>query len=362
MKCFGFRNVQGLFICLVSVGFLFLLSTAAWGSHSSGAVQPPPPGPLPPARVQPLPSDAPAPWGTDPATLPGAKVEDTIKGNGFLQETISLQNGNSFFFQSISTSDFSVDSYVKRTTGIDNNPEGNLIFKQTIKDPAWGLTDLALINGFKQPIQLHFDIVESKVAKLTSGFNQMDMHFRQLPFLDAATGRIRNRQDIGIWITSFSGVSPRDITTDHRFSPTEPTMSHRIAKTTGTSTSGGAIDFWNDLEAVKITDVATKQLVTYSRCNDFADSAGREEFSFANDLGSRGGCSGGTGTSQRGSSSNTFRPRIPAHDLDSFQLTPLNWERWGGGGKQSVTGSGGQDGTGGVTKFPSTEIFKNNGD
>lgn len=357
MKRFSSPNVRSLFIYIASVCFL-LLSTAAWGNHNSGgSSQPLPPGPLPPASVQPLPSDAPAPWGTDPATLPGVRVGDTIKGNGFLQETISLQNGNSFFFQSIATSDFSADSYVKKTSGTGNNPEGNIIFNQTINDPAWGLTDRALINGFKQPIQLHFDIVESKVAKLTSGFNQMDMHFRQLPFLDTATGRIRNRQDVAVWITSFTGVMRADISTDHRFSPTGPTMSHEIAKTVGTFGGGddgltrGAIDFWNDLEVVKITDAVTKQLVTYSRCNDFDDPGGREDFNYINDLGSRGGCSGGTGQTP---SSSSPRPPIPSHNSDGFQLTPLNWERWGGGGKQSITGSGGQDGSGGVTIFPST--------
>ena len=118
----------------------------------------------------------------------------------------------------------------------------------------------------------------------------------------------------------------------------------------------GAIDFWNDLEMVKVTDAATNQLVTFSRCNDFADPTGAFDEHFRNDLGSRKGCSGGTGrvgqiTNE--SPSNTFRPPIPSHDLDSFQLTPLNWERWGGGGKTSITSSGGPGGLGGTTKFPS---------
>lgn len=371
----GFQNAQGVFGYLVSAFLLFLLSAPVWGGNPDNpqGIQPPPPGPLPPARVQPLPSDAPAPWGTDPATLPGVKVEDTIKGNGFLQETITLQNKESFFFQSITTSDFSVDSYVKRSAGIDNNPEGNLIFNQNIKDPAWGLTDHTFMNGFKQPIQLHFDIVESKVAKLTSGFNQMDMHFRQIPFLDTATGRIRNRQDIGIWITSIAGIMPSDATTDQRWTPTERTMSHRLATTignfsgednNGADVQRGAIDFWNDFEVVKITDAATNQLVTFSRCNDFADPTGAFDEHFRNDLGSRRGCSGGTGrvgqiTNENGS--NTFRPPIPAHDLDSFQLTPLNWERWGGGGKTSITGSGGNGGFGGTTTFPNPTNFQSDG-
>lgn len=347
-----------LFLLLIPL----LFSSPAFGNHiNGGSTQPPAPGPLPPASVQPLPSDAPAPWGTDPATLPGVKVQDTIKGNGFLQETVTLQNGNSFFFQDINTADFSSQSYVKNTTGLSNDPEGNLIFNQVIKDPAWGLTDQTQINGFKQPIQLHFDIVESKVAQLTSGFNQMDMHFRQLPFLDAATGRVRNRQDIAVWITGFSGVLPPDITTDHRFVPTEPTMSRVLARSIGSFGGGddglrrGAIDWWNDLEVVKITDAATRQLVTFSKCNDFAAPGGREELRFINDLGSRGGCSGGTGQPP---TSTSPRPPIPAHDLDSFQLTPLNWDRWGGGGSMSL-GSGGQNGQGGLTPFPSTERFRN---
>lgn len=362
------RSFLSLFF-LVLIPLLF--SSPAFGDHNNGgSTQPPAPGPLPPASVQPLPSDAPAPWGIDPATLPGVKVQDTIKGNGFLQETITLQNGNSFFFQDINTADFSSQSYVKNTTGSSNDPEGNLIFNQVIKDPAWGLTDHTKINGFKQPIQLHFDIVESKVAQLTSGFNQMDMHFRQLPFLDTATGKIRNRQDIGVWITGFAGVLRAEITTDHRFVPTESTMSHVIARSIGSFTSGGggsgsddgvrrgSIDWWNDLEVVKITDAATNQIVTFSKCNDFTDPGGRDNFEFINDRGSRGGCSGGTGQPQRQSLSNTFRPPIPGHDSDGFQLTPLNWDRWGGGGSMSL-GSGGQDGRGGLTTFPSTERFRN---
>lgn len=345
---------RGLLRTILSLSLLMTASFASAGNDNNTGPQLPPPGPLPPASVQPLPSDAPAPWGTDPATLPGAKTADTIKGNGFLQETITLQNGNSFFFQSIATADFSVDSYVKRTEGISNDPTGNIIFNQNMKDPAWGLTDHTFINGFKQPIQMHFDIVESKVAKLTSGFNQMDMHFRQISFLDAATGRIRNRQDIGLWMTGFAGIQREEITTDQRWTPREENLFNRIATATDTApakeSNRGAIDFWSDLQVVKITDAATNQLVTFSKCNDFRDPTARFDEHIRNNAGSRNGCTGGTGpvptlSEDNEVPGNTFRPTIPGHDLDSFQLTPLNWDRWRGGGGMKIT-SGGEGGFG----------------
>lgn len=346
---------------------LLLLSTPAWAQFGSGGGggttnQPPRPGPLPQATVTPLPSDAPAPWGIDPATLPGAKISDTIKGNGFVQETVDLQNGSSFFFQSISSTDFSVDSYVKRTTGINNDPSGNLIFNQVLKDPAWGLTDHSFMNGFKQPIQLHFDIVESKVAKLAStNFNQMDMFFRQQPFLDTATGKIRVRQDIGVWITGFDGLGGNDITQNEGFTPSASQLSHVIATSVSGGggggggfggrggSGGGGIDFWNDLTVVKVFDPATRQLLSFSKCNDFGDPGGRLDRNFRNDAGSRGGCNAASSTS-------TSRPVIPTHDLDSFQLTPVWWDRWGGSGSGQLSsgnssdfpgnGGGGQSGGG----------------
>lgn len=318
---------------------LLLFSMPVWaqfggggGRGDGGGSQPPPPGPLPPATVTPLPSDAPAPWGTDPATISGATISDTIRGNGFLQETVALQNGSSFFFQSISTTDFSLDSYVKRTEGANNDPTGNIIFNQVLKDPAWGLTDHSFINGFKQPIQLHFDIVESKVAALSGGFNQMDMHFRQQPFLDTAAGRVRIRQDIGVWITGFSGIGGFDITESEDFTPSASQLSHVIARSIPSGggggrrgDGGGPIDFWNDLTVVKIADPVTNQLVTFSKCNDFGDPAGRLEGEFRQDAGRRGGCNATRSTS-------SGRPSIPNHDIDSFQLTPVWWDRWGGVG------------------------------
>lgn len=327
------RNVNRILPTLSLVA-LFILSAPVHAFHGGGSQTPP--GPLPPATVVPLPSDAPAPWGTDPATLPGATISDTIRGNGFLQETVSLQNGSSFFFQSIATPDFSVDSYVKRTDGPNNDPTGNLIFNQVLKDPAWGLTDHTLLNGFKQPIQLHFDIVESKVAKLTNGFNQMDMHFRQIPFIDAAAGKVQVRQDIGVWITGFRGIMPDDITQSQSFTLAKGNLSHQIVKSipsggssgggffSGGGGSNGTIDFWNDLTVVKVVDPVTNQLVSFSRCNDFGDPMGRIN-NFNSDRGSRGGCSGSGSTS-------SARPSIPEHDLDSFQLTPIWWDRWGGSG------------------------------
>ncbi|NKE73789.1 hypothetical protein [Candidatus Manganitrophus noduliformans] len=322
---------------------LLLLSTPVWAQRS-GSTSQTPPGPLPQATITPLPSDAPAPWGTDPATIPGATISDTIRGNGFLQETVSLQNGSRFFFQSISTTDFSVDSYVKRAEGSNNDPTGNIIFNQTLKDPAWGLTDHSFINGFKQPIQLHFNIVESKVAALGgTGFNQLDMFFRQQPFLDTATGKVRIRQDVGVWITGFRGLQSHDVSEEsHNFVPRESILSHVIAKTipTGGSRDGGEdggrgpINFWNDLTVVKNIDPVTNQIVNFSRCNDFGDPSGRgDDFEFANDRRSRGGCNASASTS-------TARPGIPNHDSEGFQLTPVWWDRWGGAGSGSLNTSG----------------------
>jgi hypothetical protein len=285
----------------------------------------------PPQTVQPLPSDAPAPWGTDPAILQGVQIQDSIKGNGFLQETVTLPDGNSFFYQSIATPGFSVESYVKRGSGLVNDPEGNLVFSQHLTDPEAGLSEHTAIHGFKQPIQIHFDLVESKVAQLTGGLNQLDMHFRQIPFLDAAAGRIRIRQDIAVWTTSFTGIMPEDLTGRETFTLREQDLFHETARTTDRVVSRfnppGTIDFWGDLEMVKITDAATGQLVDFSRCSDFGDPTRRidgREGRFQNSAGTRGGCSGGTGFPA------TTRPEIPDHEADDFQLTPLTWERWAG--------------------------------
>lgn len=339
----------GRFFSTFSVFVLVLISTPVW-AQTRGQT---PPGPLPQATVTPLLSDAPAPWGIDPAALAGARISDTIKGNGFIQETVDLQNGSSFFFQSISSTDFSVDSYVKRTTGANNDPTGNVIFNQVLKDPAWGLTDHSFINGFKQPIQLHFDIVESKVATLGgTAFNQMDMFFRQQPFLDTATGQVRIRQDIGVWVTSFKGLGPFDVTENHSWAPTTREISHVLATSIPGTRSGdgggrGPIDFWNDLTVVKIKDPVTNQLVSFSKCNDFGDPSGRgDDFEFASDRGSRGGCSASGSTS-------SARPAIPNHDLDSFQLTPIWWDRWGGAGNGVLS-------SGMNLKFPSTSSRSGN--
>lgn len=340
------KSIRYILPTLSFTALLIVYSTPVWaqfggGGGFGGGGQSPPPGPLPPATVTPLPSDAPAPWGTDPATIPGATISDTITGNGFLQETVSLQNGNSFFFQNITTTDFSVASYVKRTEGANNDPTGNIIFNQVLKDPAWGLTDHSFINGFKQPIQLHFDIVESKVAALTGGFNQMDMHFRQIPFLDTSVGRVRVRQDIGVWITGINGIMPRDITQRQSFTLAESDLSHQIARSIpsgggGTRSgsrddqSSGSIDFWNDLTVVKVIDPVNNQIVSFSKCNDFGDPSGRIDRSFFNNQGTRGGCSASGSTS-------SARPPIPNHDSDSFQSTPVWWDRWGGSGEGQLS-------------------------
>lgn len=360
------KSIRYILPTLSFTALLIVYSTPVWaqfgggGGGGGGGSQPPQPGPLPQATVTPLPSDAPAPWGTDPATIPGATISDTITGNGFLQETVSLQNGNSFFFQNITTTDFSVASYVKRTEGANNDPTGNIIFNQVLKDPAWGLTDHSFINGFKQPIQLHFDIVESKVAALSGGFNQMDMFFRQQPFLDTATGRVRVRQDIGVWITGFNGFQGDDVTQNEDFTPSASQLSHVILRTLPSGGggggggfggrdggSGGPIDFWNDLTVVKVIDPVTNQIVSFSKCNDFGDPTGRLEGEFREDAGRRGGCNAARSTG-------SGRPVIPNHDSDSFQLTPIWWDRWGGVGSGQLrsgnssdfpgNGSGGGDG------------------
>lgn len=351
MKWFYSSEIRASF--LLSLSSLLLISVlpppalaqfGGGGGGGGGGSQPSFPSPLPPATVQALPSDAPAPWGTDPATLPGVKIGDSIKGTGFLQETVTLQSGSSFFFQDINTSDFSSQSYVKNTAGIVNNPDGNLIFNQTIKDPAWGLTDHTFMNGFKQPIQMKFDIVESKVAALTGGFNEMDIHFRQIPFLDTATGKIQIKQDIGVWITSFAGLRPNDVTQTETFDPKGDVHTIATSVPSGGSSGGGGIgggfggggvsnggiDFWSDTTAVKIIDAATRQLVTFSRCNDFGDPGRLQP---RNDLGSRGGCNASGSTS-------SSRPPIPNHDADSFQLTPIDWDRWGGAGSGQINASG----------------------
>jgi hypothetical protein len=115
----------------------------------------------------------------------------------------------------------------------------------------------------------------------------------------------------------------------------------------GRGGGGGSsgIDFWNDLTAVKIIDAATRQLVTFSRCNDFGDSGRLDPI---NDLGSRGGCNATGSTS-------SSRPAIPNHDADSFQLTPINWDRWGG------AGSGKIDSSGFSTVFPGANSGSNGG-
>lgn len=285
----------------------------------------------PPQRVQPLPSDTPAPWGIDPSTLPNVQVQDTIQGNGFLQETIAFPDGGSFFYQRITTSELSVESYVRRGNGLVNDPEGNLIFDQHLNVPEAGLTDHTFINGFKQPIQIHFDLVESKVAQLTDGLNQIDMHFRRIPFIDAATGKMRIRQDIAVWTTSFTGIMPEDWAGFETFMVRQQDLLHETVRTTDRVASRfnapGTIDFWGDLEMVKITDAATGQLVDFSRCSDFGDPTQRLEGRqgrFQNSAGTRGGCSGG------GGSPAIVRPAIPNHDSDDFQLTPTDWERWSG--------------------------------
>src|SRR3569832_729320 len=83
------------FSILVLISFFSSSAFAQFGGGGggSGGGKQPAFGALPPATVQPLPSDAPAPWGTDPATLAGVKTADTIKGTGFLQETVTLQGG-----------------------------------------------------------------------------------------------------------------------------------------------------------------------------------------------------------------------------------------------------------------------------
>ncbi len=296
---------------------------------------------LPAATVTPLASDAPAPWGTDPATVSGLVVEDVMQSPGFTQGKVTNSSGESFFFQSMSSSDFTMESYTKFGSGSTNDPEGNLIFSQEITDPAFGLTEKTVIDSFRQPVSIHSDITERKVAQLTNGLNQMDMHFRQVPFFDSASGKVLVRQDIGVWMTSFAGVMPLDITQSQNFTLSPGDLSHDVAVSIpagggggggfgGGSPSNGTIDWWNDLEAVKIVDPVNNQLLNFSRCNDFNDPADRGNFNFNSDRGTRDGCSGGGAAS-------SVRSLIPVHDDDNFQLTPINWERWGGSGSDSFS-------------------------
>lgn len=281
--------------------------------------------------LDPLSSGAPAPWGTDPDTVSGLTVSEKVESPGFLQEKVTDSEGNVFFFQRFSTSDFSMASFTKFRGGLTNDPEGNLVFNQEISDPAFGLTEKTVMDGFKQPISIHSDIVERNVATISGGLNQMDMHFRQVPFFDSASRKVLVRQDIGVWMTSFSGVSNNDITQSQNFTLNSGQLSHEIATEAsggGGGGSAGDVNWWNDLEAVKIIDPANNQLLNFSRCNDFGDPTGR--FTFFSNQGSRDGCSGsGSGGSPR--------PTILAHESDSFQLTPINWERWGDNGSDSFS-------------------------
>ncbi len=292
---------------------------------------------LPSDTVTPLDSDAPAPWGTDPDTMSGFIIEEKVESPGFLQEKVTDSEGKVFFFQRFSTSDFTMASYVKFGDGLTNDPEGNLIFNQEISDPAFGLNEKTVMDSFKQPISIHSDITERNVSTIAAGLNQMDMHFRQVPFLDTASGKVLVRQDVGVWMTSFSGVGNNDLTQSENFTLSSGDLCHTIEACAadsggggfgfGGGGGGGGVNWWNDLEAVKIIDPSNNQLLNFSRCNDFGDPTGR--LSFNNNQGSRDGCSGSGGGSSR--------PTILAHDSDSFQLTPINWERWGGNGSDSFS-------------------------
>ncbi len=301
---------------------------------------------LPSTSVTPLAPEAPAPWGTDPATVSGLIVEDIMTSPGFLQQKVTTGSGDTFFYQSFSASDFSMESYSKFGNSSTNDPSGNLVFNQVISDPAFGMSEKTTMNGFRQPISIHSDITEKNVSGLTDGLNQMDMHFSQIPFLDTSTSKVAIRQDIGVWMTSFTGVMPNDITQSETFTLSPGDLSHEVAASIPSGGgSSGTIDWWNDLEAVKIIDPANNQLLNFSRCNDFGDPTGR--MGFNNNQGTRGGCSG--------SGSSSTRPAIPSHEGDDFQLTPINWDRWGGSGTDSFSsglstnfpnGSGGGGGFG----------------
>lgn len=333
-------SVEGRVLALAVVfSALFLIFPssvkAQFGGGGGGSIS----RTLPSATVTPLASDAPAPWGTDPATVSGLIVEEVMQSPGFLQEKVTNGSGESFFLQSMTSSDFSMESYAKFVNGSTNDPEGNVIFKQEISDPAFGLHETTKMDSFRQPISIHSDITERKVAALTGGLNQMDMHFSQVPFFDSSAGKVLVRQDIGIWMTSFAGIMPLDITRSENFTLSAGDLLHEVATSIpsgggggfgGGGASNGTIDWWNDLEAVKIIDPSNNQLLNFSRCNDFGDPSGRNSLSFNSNQGSRGGCFGG------GASSST-RPSIPTHDGDNFQLTPINWERWGGNGSDSFS-------------------------
>lgn len=285
---------------------------------------------LPAASVTPLASDAPVAWGVDPATVSGVIVEDVMQSPGFLQEKVTLPSGESFFFQSMGSSDFSMQSFSKFGNGSINDPSGNVVFNQVIVDPAFGLKERTVMDSFRQPISIHSDITERKVATLRNGLNQMDMHFSQTPFLDTATGKVHIRQDIGVWITGFDGVHLDDLgraeDQEERFQLLSGDLRHDVVKS-----GGGEITYWGDLEVVTIRDAVTNELLNFSRCSDFGDASGDLEDRFFDDNGTRGGCSSGTGSTARS------RPGIPTHDFDEFQLTPINWDRWGGAGFDSLS-------------------------
>ncbi len=308
-----------VFFLLFSLLFIFPYSVQAQfgGGSGGGNIS----RTLPSSSVTPLASDAPAPWGIDPATVSGLIVEDVIESPGFLQQKVTDGNGDSFFHQLMSASDFTLESYVDIGTG-------DIIFRQEITDPAFGLNETTMIDSFRQPISIHSDITEKNVAPLTNGLNQMDMHFSQVPFFDTASSKVLTRQDIGMWMTSFTGVMPNDITDSEFFTLSPGDLSHDVATSIPLGGgNNGNIDWWNDLEAVKIIDPSNNQLLNFSRCNDFGDPSAR--MGFNSDQGSRGGCSG--------SGSGGDRPSIPTHDSDAFQLTPINWERWGGSGSDSFS-------------------------
>lgn len=285
---------------------------------------------IPASSNIPLPSEAPAPWGVNPDTLSGVVVDSVIEGIGFLQQRVTLESGDVFFHQTIATAEISLESYVISGNVLSNDPEGNLIFKQVMNLPSAGLSSTTLMNGFRQPIQMHFDLVESKVAPLTDGLNQIDIHFRQIPFVDSGTGKVFVRQDIGVWTTSFSGLMPVDVG-QVNFTVRESDLVHETALSIPADSPfsaihpEGTIDFWGDMEMIKIIDPVKGQITVFTRCGDFGDPTSRLEGAsgrFQNSSGTRGGCSGGTGSIA------LTRPEIPDHEALGFQLTPIVWERW----------------------------------
>lgn len=332
---YDFRQGFYFFMSLVfsSLLFLFFSSLAeaqfGGGGGDGGDIS----RTLPASTVNPFASDAPAPWGVDPASVSGITVEEVMQSPGFLQEKVTTDSGDTFFFQSFTSSDFTMSSYARFGSGSSNDPEGNLIFSQEITDPAFGLNEKTVMDSFRQPISIHSDITEKNVAGLTNGLNQMDMHFSQVPFFDSAQGKVLVRQDIGIWMTSFSGLNADDITESQSFTLGAGDLTHTVATNIPSDggdgeSSNGTIDWWNDLVAVKIIDPSNNQMLNFSRCNDFGDPTGRMDFN--NDQGSQGGCSGPA-------ESRRERPFIPSHSNDDFQLTPINWDRWGGDGSDSFS-------------------------